>query len=60
MEDSSQWVIGLLIGIPIAVFLAWFNKSGSDFKDGFAKKTKKNKKWIIIDQKEKGKFYLMN
>ena len=44
MEDTSQWGIALLIGIPIAVFLAWFNKSGSDFKDGFAKKTKKNKK----------------
>ena len=44
MEDISQWRIALLIGIPIAAFLAWFNKSGSDFKDGFEKKTKKNKK----------------
>ena len=44
MEDTSQWIIGLLIGIPIAAFLAWFNKSGSDFKDGFEKTTEKNKK----------------
>ena len=44
MENTFQWVIALLIGIPIAAFLAWFNKSGSDFKDGFEKKTEKNKK----------------
>ena len=44
MENTSQWGIALLIGIPIAAFLAWFNKSGSDFKDGFEKKAKKNKK----------------
>ena len=43
MENTSQWGIALLIGIPIAAFLACFNKSGSDFKDGFEKKTKKNK-----------------
>ena len=42
MEDTSQWILALFIGIPIAAFLAWFNKSGSDFKDGFEKK-KKNK-----------------
>ena len=42
MDDLSQWSIALLIGISIAAFLAWFNKSGSDFKDGF--ETKKNKK----------------
>ena len=44
MENTSQWGIALLIGISIAAFLAWFNQSGSDFKDGFEKKTKKNKK----------------
>ena len=44
MEITFQWGIALLIGIPIAAFLAWFNKSGSDFKDGFERKTKKNKK----------------
>ena len=44
MEDTSQWILALFIGIPIAAFLAWFNKSGSDFKDGFEKKTEKNKK----------------
>ena len=44
MEDTSQWLIALLIGLPIAALLAWFNKSGSDFKDGFEQKTvKKNK-----------------
>ena len=35
MEESAQWGLALLVGIPIAVGLAWFNKSGSDFKDGF-------------------------
>ena len=40
MEDTSQWILALLIGIPMAVFLAWFNKSGSDFKDGFEKNKK--------------------
>jgi len=43
MEDTSKWLIAFLIGISIAVFLACFNKSGSDFKDGFEKTTKKNK-----------------
>tara|TARA_B100000902_G_C26752977_1_gene641851 strand:- start:280 stop:414 length:135 start_codon:yes stop_codon:yes gene_type:complete len=43
MEDTSQWLLALSIGIPIAAFLAWFNKSGSDFKDGFENKAKKNK-----------------
>ena len=38
MEDTSQWILAFFIGIPIAAFLAWFNKSGSDFKDGFEKK----------------------
>ena len=42
MEDTFQWLTALLIGLPIAALLAWFNKSGSDFKDGFEKKTKKN------------------
>ena len=44
MENTSQWGIALLIGIPIAAFLAWFNQSGSDFKDGFEKKIKKKNK----------------
>ena len=43
MNDVSQWSIALLIGISIAVFLAWFNKSGSDFKDGFKPKGKRMK-----------------
>ncbi len=30
--------------MPIAAFLAWFDKSGSDFKDGFDKKSEKKKK----------------
>ena len=32
-----------MIGISIATFLAWFNKSGSDFKDGFESKKKRIK-----------------
>ena len=44
MEESAQWGLALLVGIPIAVFLAWFNKSGSDFKDGFDQKQKEKKK----------------
>ena len=44
MEEISQWAIAGLIGTSIAGFLAWFNKSGSDFKDGFEPKSKKNKK----------------
>ena len=43
MDDLSQWIIALLIGISIAGFLAWFNKSGSDFKDGFEPKSKRMK-----------------
>ena len=39
MENTSQWPIALLKGLPIAALLAWFNKSGSDFKGGFEKKT---------------------
>ena len=44
MDQDSQWGIALLIGISIAAFLAWFNKSGSDFKNGFEPKKKKDKK----------------
>ena len=44
MDEISQWVIAALIGIAIAAFLAWFNKSGSDFKDGFETKSKSTKK----------------
>ena len=43
MDELSQWNIALLIGISFAAFLAWFNKSGSDFKDGFEPKKKKDK-----------------
>ena len=44
MDEISQWAIAALIGTSIATFLAWFNKSGSDFKDGFGHKIKKIKK----------------
>ncbi len=44
MEDTSQWLVALLIGLPIAALLAWFNKSGSDFKDGFEQQTEKKNK----------------
>ena len=44
MEESAQWGLALLVGIPIVVFFAWFNKSGSDFKDGFEQKPKEKKK----------------
>ena len=46
MDEISQWVIAALIGTSIAVFLVWFNKSGSDFKNGFEPKinTRKKKK----------------
>ncbi len=41
MDDLSQWRTAFVIGLSIAVFLVWFNKSGSDFKDGFKAKKKK-------------------
>ena len=44
MEITSQWAIALLIGLTIAAFFAWFNKSGSDFRNGFKEITQKNKK----------------
>ena len=44
MDDLSQWSISLVIGISIATLLAWFNKSGSDYKDGFESKRKRIKK----------------
>ena len=44
MDEISQWGIAALIGTSIAAFLAWFNKSGSDFKDGFESKRKRDKK----------------
>ena len=44
MDEISQWVIAALIGTSIAAFMAWFNKSGSDFKDGFETKSKRTKK----------------
>ncbi len=43
MDEKSQWGISALIGTAIAAFLAWFNKSGSDFKDGFEQKSKRMK-----------------
>ena len=44
MENTSQWGIAFLIGISIAAFFAWFNQSGSDFRNGFEDKKQKNKK----------------
>ena len=44
MDETSQWGIAALIGTSIAAFLAWFNKSGSDFKYGFESKRKRRKK----------------
>ena len=43
MDEISQWGIAALIGTSIAAFLAWFNNSGSDFKDGFEPKSKSSK-----------------
>ena len=44
MEKIYQWGIAALNGTSIATFLAWFNKSGADFKDGFELKSKSTKK----------------
>ena len=44
MKDTSQWGIALLIGVPLAALVAWFNKSGSDFKHGFERTTEKKNK----------------
>tara|TARA_B100000965_G_scaffold74263_2_gene58658 strand:- start:10315 stop:10452 length:138 start_codon:yes stop_codon:yes gene_type:complete len=44
MDNLSQWSIALLIGTFLAAFLAWFNKSGSDFKDGFEQKKNNERK----------------
>ena len=44
MDEISQWVIAALIGTTIAAFLAWFNKFGSDFKDGLEPKSKRTQK----------------
>ena len=44
MDEISQWFIAALIGTSIAGFLAWVNKSGSDFKGGFEPKSKRMKK----------------
>ena len=44
MEETFQWLIALLIGLPIPALIAGFNKSGFHLKDGFEQKTyKKNK-----------------
>ena len=44
MDEMSQWGIAALVGTSIAALLAWFNKSGYDFKDGFKSKSKRIKK----------------
>ena len=44
MDEISQWGIAALFGTTIAAFLAWFNKSGSDFKNGFGSKKNRIKK----------------
>ena len=44
MGNTSQREIDLLIGIPIAVFFVWFNKSAPFFGNGFEVETQKNKK----------------
>ena len=41
MHEISQWGIAILIGIPIAICLVWFNKSGADYKEGFEIKSNK-------------------
>ena len=43
MDNLSQWSIAIIIGLSISGFLAWFNKSGSDFKNGFEVKSKRIK-----------------
>ena len=43
MNDISQWSVAIVLGISIVAFFAWFNKSGSDFKDGLELKRKKVK-----------------
>ena len=43
MNEISQWSVAIVLGISIAGFFAWFNKSGSDFKDGFEPKRNKGK-----------------
>tara|TARA_B100001029_G_scaffold171424_1_gene168234 strand:+ start:1721 stop:1876 length:156 start_codon:yes stop_codon:yes gene_type:complete len=48
MDDISQWSVAILIGISIAIFLVWLNKSGSDFKDGSEPKNKRLKKEINL------------
>tara|TARA_B100000965_G_scaffold337823_1_gene304778 strand:- start:78 stop:218 length:141 start_codon:yes stop_codon:yes gene_type:complete len=44
MDEISQWGIAALIGTTTAAILAWFNKSGSDFKNGFEPKSNRIKK----------------
>ena len=46
MDEISQWVIAALIGTSFAAFLAWFNKFGSDFKEGFEQKQQDEKEKI--------------
>ena len=46
MDEISQWEIAVLIGTSIAALLAWFNKYGCDFKDGFESKAKGQKEII--------------
>ena len=44
MEDTSECLPALSIGLAIAALLAWFNKSGPNFEDGFEQKTEKKNK----------------
>ena len=44
MDEIFQWVIAALLGTSIAAFLAWFDKSDSDFIDGFEPKNQKDEK----------------
>ena len=46
MNEFSQWSVAIVLGISIAGFFAWFNKSGSDFKDAFYLITYRGKKYI--------------
>ena len=44
MDEISQWIIAALIGTSIAAFLAWFDKSGSGYKDGLKLKSLRSEK----------------
>tara|TARA_Y100001968_G_scaffold287387_1_gene288745 strand:- start:1329 stop:1514 length:186 start_codon:yes stop_codon:yes gene_type:complete len=50
VEDISQWLIALLIGLPIAALLAWFNKSGYVLKMDLSRKQRKVIELPIINR----------